>query len=401
MPGISTVKADFPFTVYVNADGSVNPPTAPMTTTDNFTYILNDNVGQVIVERDNVVIDGAFHAIGGLSMKNGLILSGRSKVTVENTQIWTSGEFVKGTYVAMPGIDISYSTGIRLIGNNFTDNVFAVNIANSNGTIVSGNNIFIDKTATLIDTSQWEGISMEYSSGNIISDNNITNCGIGIILRSSSGNSIYHNNFINNTQQVNSYNLTNTWDDGYRGNYWSDYPIKYPNATEIGSSGVWNTPYQIDTNNTDHYPLTTLNTVFPIGEWVRYVPDPSTVTFTYWQKDNTSYVNVTLGFLGFDGFNVTDWGTPTVNGNNITVNTEIWRWTGIVSDIYSPPTPHIYSLGNLSGGLQYSFVFKAWNTTVASWNFAVVPELPSFLILPLFMLATLLAATVYRKRHSI
>jgi hypothetical protein len=49
--------------------------------------------------------------------------------------------------------------------------------------------------------------------------------------------------------------LANVWDDGIRGNYWSDYLTQYPNAAEIDSSGVWNTPYVIDTNNTDHYPL--------------------------------------------------------------------------------------------------------------------------------------------------
>jgi len=29
-------------------------------------------------------------------------------------------------------------------------------------------------------------------------------------------------------------------------NYWGDYLTRYPNATEIGSSGVGNTPYSLD-----------------------------------------------------------------------------------------------------------------------------------------------------------
>jgi len=81
----------------------------------------------------------------------------------------------------------------------------------------------------------------------------------GILLDSSSNNSICHNNFVNNTRQV--YYIvapvTNIFDDGYPsgGNYWSDYVERYPNAIEIDASGVWNTPYVIDANNTDHYPL--------------------------------------------------------------------------------------------------------------------------------------------------
>jgi hypothetical protein len=66
-------------------------------------------------------------------------------------------------------------------------------------------------------------------------------------------NEFYHNNFINNTQQVSSQNLTNAWDDGSMGNYWSDYQTKYPTATPVGN--IWDTPYVIDANNTDHYPL--------------------------------------------------------------------------------------------------------------------------------------------------
>lgn len=47
----------------------------------------------------------------------------------------------------------------------------------------------------------------------------------------------------------------NIWDNGSVGNYWSDYESKYPNASEVDSSGIGNTPYVIDQNNTDHYPL--------------------------------------------------------------------------------------------------------------------------------------------------
>jgi len=47
----------------------------------------------------------------------------------------------------------------------------------------------------------------------------------------------------------------NFWDDGVEGNYWSDYEEKYPNATEIDGTGIWNTPYVIDEYNQDNYPL--------------------------------------------------------------------------------------------------------------------------------------------------
>jgi len=62
---------------------------------------------------------------------------------------------------------------------------------------------------------------------------------------------------MSNTQQVYTCNLTNVWDDGYPsgGNYWSDYEERYPNATEIDGTGIWDTPYVIDENNEDNYPI--------------------------------------------------------------------------------------------------------------------------------------------------
>jgi hypothetical protein len=45
------------------------------------------------------------------------------------------------------------------------------------------------------------------------------------------------------------------WDDGRKGNYWSDYLSRYPNASEVGDTGVGNTPFFINENNVDLFPL--------------------------------------------------------------------------------------------------------------------------------------------------
>jgi len=42
----------------------------------------------------------------------------------------------------------------------------------------------------------------------------------------------------------------------------------------------------------------------------------------------------------------------------------------------------------------------SYELTAESDQYAIVPEFPSFLILPLFMIATLLAVIVYRRKHS-
>ena len=106
----------------------------------------------------------------------------------------------------------------------------------------------------------------------------IENNGWGIRLNGSQrDNVIHHNNFINNTVaeglQVSipatwifNYRSSgegpiltagnpNMWDDGKEGNYWSDYMARYPNASEVNNTHVGDTPFFINENNIDRYPL--------------------------------------------------------------------------------------------------------------------------------------------------
>jgi len=175
------------------------------------------------------------------------------------------------------------SNNNNISGNNITNNLNAIYLSvSSNNNNISGNNI----------TNNYEGIYLGYSSNNNnISGNNITNNDYGIYLYSSnnnnisgnnitnnlnaiylsvsSNNNIYHNNFVNNAKQV--YDRSwfdpyvspsiNIWDDGYPsgGNYWSDYTgvdeKSGPNQDQPGSDGIGDTPYIIDENNVDQYPL--------------------------------------------------------------------------------------------------------------------------------------------------
>jgi hypothetical protein len=53
--------------------------------------------------------------------------------------------------------------------------------------------------------------------------------------------------------------MTEIWDNGAKsgGNFWSDYLTKYPNATQVSTSGFGNTAYVINSSNKDDYPLMT------------------------------------------------------------------------------------------------------------------------------------------------
>jgi uncharacterized repeat protein (TIGR01451 family) len=76
---------------------------------------------------------------------------------------------------------------------------------------------------------------------------------------------IYHNNIIDNTQQAYDGTSVNLWNATYptAGNYWSDYTgidvMSGPLQDQPGSDGIGDTPYVIDVDSQDYYPLMTPN----------------------------------------------------------------------------------------------------------------------------------------------
>jgi parallel beta-helix repeat protein len=132
--------------------------------------------------------------------------------------------------------------------------------------IISANEVFSTVLAHSFHIDANAGIGLEVGGDeNQVVKNLILNNGVGIYL-TASGSTIYLNTFVNNTNQVELFNeLVNaTWDNGKEGNYWSDYQSRYPNASEVDSSGIWDTPYIIAENNVvDNYPLQNMSVSIP------------------------------------------------------------------------------------------------------------------------------------------
>lgn len=236
------------YEIYINADGSISNQTAPISTTDNITYTLTDDINftsdsnGIVVDRNNIIFEGNGHSLLCDTTYNryGLSLTNVANIIVQNVTVEGFGI----------DIDLVQSSNCIIQGSNFVNaHIYAVFLGSSSNNAVYGNSI----TA-----STGRGIYIYLSSNN----NNVTrnyvagNAGPGISIESSSGCKIYYNSFINNANQTRiTGTVTNTWDDGSKGNYWSDYLTKYPGATEIDSSGIWNTPYFIYANNVDYCPL--------------------------------------------------------------------------------------------------------------------------------------------------
>jgi parallel beta-helix repeat protein len=314
---ILPVKAEDSGTITIGADGTVEPADAPIQRVGD-TYTLTGDVGGIGVQRSNIILDGNGHTVSGSIPSATVSLAGGVKeVTVTNlvikggglgisldrcSNVTVSGNTITGTYVPIP--QMQETGGIYVWGGG--------------SNVISGNHI----------ADNLGGIYIGYNSEhNVIVDNNITGNTIdGIYFWSSSNNTVYGNRFINNTRQADSADSFNIWDDGARGNYWSDY-----NGTDANGDGIGDTPYVIDENNQDNYPL-----LYPLG--APQVTLLSSENGTYVGSFPLNFtVNKPAAWLGYslDGeANVTVAGNITLSGlatglHNLTVYaTDVYGTTG-------------------------------------------------------------------------
>jgi len=245
------------------------------------TIIDARGVGDVLrIEADNVTVSNFTIRYGD----NGIYLSGSHGNVIQNNNI------TKNRYSGITGYS---STGNIIEWNIISNNDYGIDLAHysKENTIqentVTNNGIGIYLRAdqgnnsvqgNIVQNNQF-AIYIHFSNGNNITDNVLTNseyciyitsstendicCNLiannhwGIYFDGGNDNKIYHNNFTDNLIQAHISISFNTWDDGYPsgGNYWSDYVDRYPNATEMDGSGIWDTPYVIDENNQDNFPI--------------------------------------------------------------------------------------------------------------------------------------------------
>lgn len=130
---------------------------------------------------------------------------------------------------------------VRLSGFTIRNGGAGVVLEYSNNSAITGNVI----------TNVMDGLSLLFSHNNTIISNTMKDGYMGLLFGCSSGNNlVYHNNFINNTKQAVTMDSKNTWDNGVEGNYWSDYE-----GEDLDGDGIGDTPYVIDEENRDDYPL--------------------------------------------------------------------------------------------------------------------------------------------------
>jgi parallel beta-helix repeat protein len=169
-------------TIWIMADGSIDPLEAAISSGDNITYTLTTNIYKpIIVERGNITIDGNGFTIQGSTIRWGIYLQGTKNVTIKNVEI---EQFAYG-------ILLDRSTYTNIEENTIVSNSYGLGVYTK-----SCNNTISDNNITSNDR---HGIILEGSS-NKISENNLANSTIGVEARFCSYNAIYENNVNNNSR---------------------------------------------------------------------------------------------------------------------------------------------------------------------------------------------------------
>jgi len=212
--------------INVNPDGSIEPLTTLIQRNGNV-YTFNGNIsGSIAIHKSNIVIDGAGYTLQG-NGGTGIDLTNNVNEMPSSREIWNV------TVRNLRIMNFNFSIDTEGGGNHtFTYDYIANTTNDVRGGIFlwgcNGNNI---SHCTIIGDP---AIYMHFvSSHNTITENNLS----GDLSVMISGDEIVDRN------------------------YWVDYLVKYPNASEIDSTGVGNTPYVFNSSGLvmgvlqDNHPL--------------------------------------------------------------------------------------------------------------------------------------------------
>ncbi|MDH5451595.1 MAG: right-handed parallel beta-helix repeat-containing protein, partial [Candidatus Bathyarchaeota archaeon] len=235
-------KVEATATIYIRADGTVEG--TDKIQRDDDVYTLTDNINDsVVVERDDIVVDGAGYTLQGPGAlvygSKGIDLTGRSNVTIKNMEIeafefgiflWeSSNNSISGNTLTNNGggIYLWQSSKNTLSSNVMNDNKHNFGVAGGElhhylhnvdiSNLVDGNPVYywlnqhgaeipsdagyvalVNSTEITVKdltlSNNREGLLLVITQNSHIANNTLTNNGYGIVLCQSSSNSISGNN---------------------------------------------------------------------------------------------------------------------------------------------------------------------------------------------------------------
>lgn len=214
-------------------DNTVNGKPLIFLQDENGKTVRGVEAGQlVIVNSRNILVEN----IAVANTHAGVGIYDSENVTLKSSRIESSSY----------GVYVQNSGNVKIVENKLLNNVLGIYLHFSTSVLISGNDV--------LSRNQHIGIDLYGSPSNLIVGNLVEGYIYGIRLagtqdRKSAGNRIYGNDF---KCESNTYEVlgANTWDDGSKGNFWSDY-----RGVDSNGDGIGDTPYVVNSENVDRYPL--------------------------------------------------------------------------------------------------------------------------------------------------
>jgi len=238
-----------------------NPPfliwgVAKILLNGNHTKITGNTIETV------VVIGGSNQTVAENTLVSGVVCDGSSNKVFLNL-ITGSGIAVEGFANEIHANNISdVHSGIQvkgeahvIAGNNITNCEYGIGVYCTYVGVVGSHNLFYSNRLI----QNVNGIFVTGGNNNTFFSNELIRNTFGATVetaewcwdQSKPNATFYHNNFFGSVQQVNSSTSpAGFFDAGGEGNYWSDYT-----GTDSNGDGIGDTPYLIDDNRRDNYPL--------------------------------------------------------------------------------------------------------------------------------------------------
>jgi len=368
-------KVEASGTIYIRADGSIDPPTAPIQR-DGETYVFTDDVYEpIVVERDNIVVDGERYTIQGTGVPfvEGILMNERKNVSISRIEI-SAFDY---------GINLFNCSAIIISENNIRNGRDGLIFSASSNNMISGNNIIdFDNCGIQLD---------DYSNNNTIQKNNVTNCSFvglqvdGGVAQHSDNNTISENNITSNNNSgiyiVGCYNNV-VHDNNVGNNTLYGISIYSSSNNTVSGNNVRDNEIGIQlrgssNNNIVYGNIMTRNSYGIYLEGLLFGGDGPSDNFLY----HNDFINNTQQVYPIDSGYANSWDDGHPLGGNY--------W----SDYNGTDTNH-------DGIGDTPYIIDANNTDhYPLMSPYIIPEFPSFLILPLFFLATLLAVLVHRRKH--
>ncbi|UCE37349.1 MAG: fibronectin type III domain-containing protein [Thermoplasmata archaeon] len=304
-------------------------------------------------------------AIAFRNTLNGVIENNLLVNNNEGMQIWQSGYItISNNSISQHssvGIWVPDCSSVIIYNNSVNTSHWGIAVATSDLCTISYNKIYSNRQygICLIGSANQNTIMYNYISNNTE---------YGIILEDSDINIVHHNDLIDNNGANDSYDpahiqaydnrSTNEWDDGYPsgGNYWSDY-----DGTDLNSSptqdvpppdGMGDTPYIIDGNSRDNYPL-----MEPVFQSTPSKPQ------NLQALTGNSFVNLT-------------WEDPILDGGSSIIGYNIYKNDTTGVHAFVPYDQMWFNDTGLANGITYTYNISAVNINGEGAN-ATISATPS------------------------